>query len=129
MTRQPPTTATLVAAVCGIASLATEAYAMRRITLEGLILYAWVAAPFAVLVALNVRTERHPSARLARKAAAAGAWIVAPLSTFVYFDAVFRSRSSTGGLVFLFLPLWTLLLIAVAVFVVSVLAPRRDAHG
>ena len=78
----------------------------------------WVASPhFLLLVpAVVVQTKKGQLILLAF-----ASFMVAG-SLYAYYDTIFRSRGSTAGLIFLFLPLWQLLL--VIAIVIGVLIPR-----
>jgi len=74
-----------------------------------LVFHFWVALPFIALCGLNLYCLKASSAHPLRTPAALTTLVVVALSVFIYADAVFNPRSSTAALVFLFLPLWSLL--------------------
>jgi uncharacterized BrkB/YihY/UPF0761 family membrane protein len=83
----------------------------------------WVASPYFLLLipSVLVQTKKGQVAILA--------FVVFMVvgGLFAYYDTMFLSRGSTGGLVFLFLPLWQLL-IAIGITVgVIVTRVRRSA--
>lgn len=83
----------------------------------------WVASPYFLLLipAVLVQTKKGQVALLAF-----GVFMVVG-GLFAYYDTMFLSRGSTGGLVFLFLPLWQLLIVIGITVGVIVTRVRRSA--
>jgi apolipoprotein N-acyltransferase len=80
-----------------------------------------VVLPFAVLVALTFyihRKERSPASRVAIFLTSI---IIAVSSVFVYWASIFKSESSTSALVFIFIPFFALIAIAVVYVLVWLL--------
>lgn len=92
-------------------------------TLFSLVFAAWVALPFYLLFATTNRGDSNPS----RATFCIGAALLAGTSFMAYRPSSVGS-SSTAGLVFLFLPLWQLLGVAVIRWIARRLG-RRDATG
>lgn len=77
----------------------------------GLILWdLWVALPFALLYLLNRRYRNSkPHLRLMFIACLIGSCFVA----YIYIDSIMFSTSSTSALIFIFLPLYQLIFVAI----------------
>jgi hypothetical protein len=75
--------------------------------------YLWVALPFLALIALTLFVHRKGRSNAARVAVFVTSIIVTVASVLVYWTSVFHSESSTSALVFVFIPLYALVSIAV----------------
>ena len=75
-------------------------------------LYAWVAFPFVVLLALTFYIHRRGLSPASRAAILITSILVVVSSVLIYWDSIFNSRSSTSALVFIFIPLYALAAIA-----------------
>jgi hypothetical protein len=75
--------------------------------------YLWVVLPFAVLIALTFYIHRKRLSPASRGAIFLTSIIVAVSSVLFYWASIFKSESSTSALVFIFIPFFTLIAIAV----------------
>jgi drug/metabolite transporter (DMT)-like permease len=75
--------------------------------------YLWVVLPFAVLIALSFYIHRKGLSPASRVAIFLTSIIVAVSSVLLYWASIFKSESSTSALVFIFIPFFTLIAIAV----------------
>jgi hypothetical protein len=75
--------------------------------------YLWVVLPFAVLIALTFYIHRKGRSPASRVAIFLTSIIIAVSSVFVYWASIFKSESSTSALVFIFIPFFALIAIAV----------------
>lgn len=112
----------LLLAIGAIISMTLELRA-GEFTLFSLVFAAWVALPFYLLFATTNREDRNAS----RATLCIGATLLAGTSFMAYRPTSIGS-SSTAGLVFLFLPLWQLLGVAVIGWIARRLG-RRYATG
>ncbi|MGQ0761879.1 MAG: hypothetical protein ACT4OT_07675 [Acidobacteriota bacterium] len=74
--------------------------------------YVWVTLPYVVLIALTLYIYRKGS-EAARVAILVTSILVAVSSVVLYWSAIFKSESSTSALVFVFIPLYSFVAIAV----------------
>jgi hypothetical protein len=106
-----PAAGVILALVGGVASLAILGHASSGGT-AGIgveIGFAiWVALPFVLALAVNLYCLRAPAGHPLSIAAVVASGMVA-LSALLYARSVFAPRSSTEALIFVFLPLWSLL--------------------
>jgi hypothetical protein len=75
--------------------------------------YAWVALPFIVLIALTLYIHRKGLSPASRVAILLASILVVVSSVFIYWTSIFNSTSSTSALVFIFIPIYALVAIAV----------------
>jgi hypothetical protein len=75
--------------------------------------YLWVALPFVVLIALTFYIHRKGLSPASRLAILLTSILVAVSSVLVYWASIFNSESSTSALVFIFIPIYALVTIAV----------------
>ncbi len=76
-------------------------------------LYFWVAFPFIVLGFAAYYIHRNDLSRAAQRAILLTSAAVTAASAWLYWTSIYQSTSSTSALVFLFLPLYSLVSIAV----------------
>jgi len=83
----------------------------------------WVASPHFLLLipAVVVQTNKGQLLLLAF------AFLMVTGSLYAYYDTIFHSRGSTAGLIFLFLPLWQLLIVIAIDIGVLVARSRSSA--
>src|SRR5438105_13118938 len=74
-------------------------------------LYVWVMVPFVVLLGWTLLVYRRGHSLAARRAIVVTDVLVVAAAVFLYWDAIFRSDSSTSALVFLFVPIYSLIAI------------------
>jgi hypothetical protein len=106
------TTITCAIATLVIMGSTTSAVASLADILVTLGFYLWVVLPFAVLIALTFYIHRKGSPA-SRVAIFLTSIIVAVSSVFFYWASIFKSESSTSALVFIFVPFFDLIAIAV----------------
>ncbi|MBC8029627.1 MAG: hypothetical protein H7Z16_05910 [Pyrinomonadaceae bacterium] len=75
--------------------------------------YAWVGLPFVVLIVLTFYIHRKGLSPAARVAILLTSILVAASSVLVYWASIFNSESSTSALVFVVIPFYALIAIAV----------------
>ncbi len=75
--------------------------------------YLWVAFPFIVLGLITLYIHRSNSSRAAERAVLLTSAAVSAASGWLYWTSIYQSPSSTSALVFLFLPLYSLVSTAV----------------
>lgn len=80
--------------------------------------YVWVALPFIVLTGLTFYIHRRGLSFASRAALLLTSILIVVSSVIIYWASIFNSESSTSALVFLFIPIYALLAMAV-VYVVS----------
>ena len=116
-------------AVSGLGTVGCVAILLRAggvahaLELSTLLFAVWVASPLLCLVLANALSPRWP--RPTRLLAFFSTVIIVAGSLLVYADTVFRPQHSTGALIFIFLPLWSLLFILVGIPVLGLLLERR----
>jgi hypothetical protein len=108
----------VITITCAIATLVimgstTSAVASLADILITLGFYTWVVLPFAVLIALTFYIHRKGLSPASRVAIFLTSVIVTVPSVFFYWASIFKSESSTSALVFIFIPFFTLIAIAV----------------
>ena len=75
--------------------------------------YVWVVLPFIVLILLNYYIHRKNLSSASRVAIFLTSIFVVVSSVLIYWASIFKSESSTSALVFVFIPIYTLVTIAV----------------
>lgn len=75
--------------------------------------YVWVILPFAVLLALTFFIYRKQYSDAASTAIVFTSILVVASSVMLYWNSIFNSASSTSALVFVVVPLYSLVAIAV----------------
>lgn len=75
--------------------------------------YVWVALPFAVLIVLTLYIHRKGLSPASRAAILISSVLVVVSSVLIYWASIFNSESSTSALVFIFIPIYALVAIAV----------------
>jgi hypothetical protein len=96
--------------IMGSTTSAVAGFADILITLG---FYLWVVLPFAVLIALTFYIHRKGLSPASRVAIFLTSIIVTMSSVLFYWASIFKSESSTSALVFIFIPFFTLIAIAV----------------
>ncbi|MFM7784808.1 MAG: hypothetical protein ACKPE6_09230 [Gammaproteobacteria bacterium] len=88
-------------------------------------LSAWALAPYAVFLACNsiARTRRRAIATLVVSGLATGS------AAIVYVDGMFLRSSSTSGLVFVFIPLYQLVVAGILLLVLAVTGKTPERAG
>lgn len=82
--------------------------------------YVWVILPFIILAILTLYIHRKGLSSASRIAILVSSILVVVSSALIYWAAIFNSESSTSALVFIFIPIYALVAIAV-VYVVALL--------
>jgi hypothetical protein len=93
--------------------------------------YLWVMLSFAVLIVLTFYIHRKGLSPASRVAIFLTSIIVAVSSVLLYWASIFKSESSTSALVFIFIPFFALIAIAV-VYLIAWLVLRllmRTSNG
>jgi drug/metabolite transporter (DMT)-like permease len=75
--------------------------------------YVWVALPFAVLIVLILYIHRKGFSSASRAAILISSALVVMSSVLIYWASIFHSESSTSALVFIFIPIYALVAIAI----------------
>jgi hypothetical protein len=75
--------------------------------------YLWVALPFVVLIVLTLYIHRKGLSPASRAAALISSTLVVVSSVLIYWASIFHSESSTSALVFIFIPIYALIAIAI----------------
>lgn len=75
--------------------------------------YVWALLPFAILLALTLYIHRGASSPASRVAILLTSILVAVSSVLIYWNSIFNSESSTSALVFVFIPVYSLVAIGV----------------
>lgn len=75
--------------------------------------YIWVMFPFVVLIILTSYIHRKGLSPAARVAILLTSILVAVSSVLIYWSSIFNAQSSTSSLVFIFIPIYALMTIAV----------------
>ena len=96
----------------GIMASTTSAVGSLPDLLATLGFYFWVAFPFIVLIALTFYIHRKRLSSASRAAVLITSILVVVLSVTAYWASIFNSESSTSALVFIFIPLYALVAIA-----------------
>ena len=76
--------------------------------------YVWVALPFIILIALTTLIHRKALSPASRVAIFLTSILVVIPSVAIYWASIYNSESSTSALVFIFIPICSLVLIGVA---------------
>lgn len=96
----------------GIMAATTSAIGGLSDLLITLGFYLWVALPFIVLIALTVYIHRKGLSPASRAAILITSILVVVSSVLIYWVSIFNSQSSTSALVFVFIPIYALVAIA-----------------
>jgi drug/metabolite transporter (DMT)-like permease len=75
--------------------------------------YVWVMLPFIILIALTLYIHRKGLSYASRMTILLTSILVVVSSVLIYWTAIFNSESSTSALVFIFIPIYALVTIAV----------------
>jgi hypothetical protein len=75
--------------------------------------YVWVILPFITLIILTLLIHRKSRSGAARAAILLTSILVVVSSVLIYWGSIFNSESSTAALVFVFIPIYSLVAIAV----------------
>ena len=75
--------------------------------------YAWVLLPFLILIILTSYIHRKGLSSASRVAVLLTSLLVVISSVLIYWVSIFNSESSTSALVFIFIPIYALVAIAV----------------
>jgi len=76
--------------------------------------YVWAVLPFMILMLLTAYIHRKNFSSASRVAILLTSILVVVSSVLLYWASIFNSQSSTSALVFVFIPLYSLVGIAVA---------------
>lgn len=74
--------------------------------------YLWVILPFIILIILTMYIYRKALSSASRVAILLTSIIVVVSSVLIYWFSIFNSESSTSALVFIFIPIYALVAIA-----------------
>ena len=74
--------------------------------------YLWVILPFIILIILTTYIHRKARSSASRVAILLTSIIVVVSSVLIYWVSIFNSESSTSALVFIFIPIYALVAIA-----------------
>jgi drug/metabolite transporter (DMT)-like permease len=74
--------------------------------------YIWVILPFILLVILTIYIHRKAHSSASRVAILLTSILVVVSSVLIYWVSIFNSESSTSALVFIFIPIYALVAIA-----------------
>jgi hypothetical protein len=96
----------------GILASTTSAIGSLSDLLITLGFYVWVAFPFIVLIALTFYIHRKGLSPASRVAILITSILVVVSSVLIYWTSIFNSESSTSALVFIFIPIYALVAIA-----------------
>ena len=115
----------------GIMASTTSAIGSLPDLLFTLGFYAWVAFPFIVLIALTFYIHRKGLSPASGVAILITSILVVVSSVLIYSVSIFNSESSTSALVFIFIPIYALAVIAlmygIAWVLLRSLMPRSKA--
>jgi len=75
--------------------------------------YLWVILPFIILIILTTYIHRKALSSASRVAILLTSIIVVVSSVLIYWVSIFNSESSTSALVFIFIPIYALVAIAI----------------
>jgi glucan phosphoethanolaminetransferase (alkaline phosphatase superfamily) len=75
--------------------------------------YVWAVLPFIILLLLTTYIHRKNLSAASRVAILLTSILIVVSSVFLYWASIFNSESSTSALVFVFIPLYSLVGIAV----------------
>jgi glucan phosphoethanolaminetransferase (alkaline phosphatase superfamily) len=97
---------------CGIMVSTTSAVSSFTDLLLTLGFYLWVILPFIILIILTTYIHRKGFSSASRVAILLTSMLVVVSSVLIYWTSIFSSESSTSALVFIFIPIYALLAIA-----------------
>jgi glucan phosphoethanolaminetransferase (alkaline phosphatase superfamily) len=97
---------------CGIMFSTTSAVSSFSDLLLTLGFYLWVILPFIILIILTTYIHRREFSSASRVAILLTSILVVVSSVLIYWVSIFSSESSTSALVFIFIPIYALLAIA-----------------
>ncbi|HEV2915269.1 MAG TPA: hypothetical protein VGX92_18465 [Pyrinomonadaceae bacterium] len=75
--------------------------------------YVWVVLPYIILIVLTLYIHRKGLSPASRITILLTSILVVVSSVLIYWTAIFNSESSTSALVFIFIPIYALVTIAV----------------
>jgi hypothetical protein len=101
-------------ATLGIMASTTSAVGSLSDMLVTLGFYVWVLLPFIILIVLTLYIHRKALSPASRVAILLTSILVVVSSVAVYWTSIFNSASSTSALVFVFMPIYSLVAIGVA---------------
>lgn len=96
----------------GIMSTTTSAVSSLSDLLITIGFYLWVLLPFIILIILTIYIHRKAQSSASRLAILLTSILVVLSSVLIYWVSIFNSESSTSALVFIFIPVYALLAIA-----------------
>jgi hypothetical protein len=108
-------------ATLGMMASTTSAVGGLKDLLVTLGFYAWVLLPFVALIALTIYIHRKTLSPASRVAILLTSILVVVTSVPAYWSSIFNSESSTSALVFIFIPLYSLVAIGVGYGLVRLL--------
>lgn len=100
-------------ATLGMLASTTTAVGSPKDLLITLGFYVWVLLPFVLLLVLTLYIHRKASSPASRAAILLTSILVVVSSVLAYWSSIFNSESSTSALVFIFIPLYSLIAIGV----------------
>ncbi len=130
--RLSPALGATVAAIGALGSVGAVFYAGGcdlAPSAEALLFWVWVASPCLCLAAANAYSSHFSTAP--RRIVLVATIVVAVGGLSVYGNTLLRPQHSTSALIFIFLPLWSLLLVLVVtpIVAIAVAITRRRAPG
>ena len=130
--RLSPTIGFAVAAIGAVGSVGAIFHVGGRNlapSAETILFWVWVASPCLCLAAANAYSAHCRTST--RRVVLVATVLVAVGGLSVYADALLRPQHSTSALIFIFLPLWSLLLVLVVtpIVAIAVATMRRRAPG
>ena len=130
--RFTPAIGATVAALGAIGSVGALVYAGGRDvapSAETVLFWVWVASPCLCLAAANMYSAHCSTST--RRVVLVATVVIASGGLAVYGNTLFRPQHSTSALIFIFLPLWSLLLVLVVTPIVAIADAtlRRRAPG
>jgi drug/metabolite transporter (DMT)-like permease len=96
----------------GIMISTTSAVSSLSDLLVTLGFYVWVILPFIILIILTTYIHRKAHSSASRLAILLTSILVVVSSVLIYWVSIFNSESSTSALVFIFIPIYALVAIA-----------------
>lgn len=100
-------------ATLGIMASTTTALSSFSDLLITLGFYVWVLLPFIILILLTSYIHRKGFSPASRVALLLTTILVAVSSLLIYWASIFNSQSSTSALVFIFIPIYSLVAMGV----------------
>jgi cytochrome c biogenesis factor len=97
----------------GLLASTTSAFGSLKDLIVTVGFYVWVLLPFVILLVLNLYAHRKALSSASRVAILLTSVLVVVSSVLVYWTSIFNSDSSTSALVFVFIPLLSLVAIGV----------------